>query len=377
MEKIKKYILVVFLLANLTAEHWVLHPVSNVLFYSSLAIGLIIALPSSLTRKNFRIFKPLYLIGLLYIVYQFTIGWDTINQKNLIYVLAKVTTFMIMAASISTNFEFYFRKMLKPLAIVITILVVYGLVFNRVTTGGRATLQFYNPNAACLIASTGFAAWLFSTKKIRLQNGAAMLICLLGVLSGGSRLSLGMCFVFVLMRYGFSRKLIWGMSAFMIILILLPEIGVNLPGFGRVLGTFTGEVDFDRENEREAAEWMIAQKPWTGWGFDVVNEGEAAELSEYGAHNGYLEMIKFIGYPLAIIWMCLLLFPTYKTLGLYKKADNFIKFHIAVMISVIVGAMYEGFFTGVNQIVTNLFFTSFAVMLYYRNQYVKYHLSKA
>lgn len=372
MGKIKKYILVVFLLANLTAEHWVLHPVSNVLFYSSLAIGLIVAVSTSLTRKNFRIFKPLYLIGLLYIVYQFTIGWDTINQKNLIYVLAKVTTFMIMAASISTNFEFYFRKMLRPVAYIITALVVYGLIWNRYLENGRGTLQFYNPNAASTIAAMGFAAWLFTTQKFKSWNTMAMVACLLGVLSGGSRLSLSMCFIFVAMRFGLSKKMLLGMTVFLVLLLfVLPNIGMNLPGMERLAGTFTGEVAFDRENEREAAEWMIAQKPWTGWGFDVVNEGEAAELSEYGAHNGYLDTIKFIGYPFAIVWILLLLLPSLKILKLYKKADNYMKFHIAVIIIVLFGALYEGFLTGVNQITTNMFFTSFAIMLYYKNKYSK------
>jgi hypothetical protein len=129
-----------------------------------------------------------------------------------------------------------------------------------------------------------------------------------------------------------------------------------------MIDTYNGVEGTNRDLEREAAEWMIAQRPYLGWGFYPKNTGYAASLSELGAHSGYLEIFKQMGYPCGIIFFTILAIPVvhYVISKFRYKIQNSIFF--ALVLSLAIKANFESLYIGVHEYGTNLFFFALAMM---------------
>ena len=140
---------------------------------------------------------------------------------------------------------------------------------------------------------------------------------------------------------------------------------LNLAGVERLESTISGEVGTNRDIERLATQMMIDEKPYTGWGFGAKNVGAAADLSELGSHNGYLETIKFMGYPFSILYFVILFGSVIPMLSYYRCKDMTIRYHLANVLSHFVCALYEGVFVGVHEFSTNIIFYSLAVLTAY------------
>ena len=77
-----------------------------------------------------------------------------------------------------------------------------------------------------------------------------------------------------------------------------------------------------------------------------------------------------MGKYFGITWIVVMLLGFIKRLKLYFQHDNYINYHIAVMVSVLFAAGQEAYLVGVNQLITNLFFVSFVLLgLYSRKEY--------
>jgi O-antigen ligase len=140
---------------------------------------------------------------------------------------------------------------------------------------------------------------------------------------------------------------------------------IELAGVNRITDTIEGSMGSNREVERAATVMMIEEKPLTGWGFEAPNVGRAAILSEVGSHNGYLETIKFMGYPLGGIFILFLFLSVLTFLPLYKSPDMAVRYHVAIVFSHLVSAVYEGLFVGVHEFSTNIIFYSLAILAVY------------
>lgn len=118
-----------------------------------------------------------------------------------------------------------------------------------------------------------------------------------------------------------------------------------------------------REGERKATLIMIAESPILGNGFDVEQSEKAKAVSGLGSHNGYLDIMKMIGIPYSIF---LFAFMAYYTCSVWRKfhksACDYDRIHLFVIISVLIAANFESYLWGINQVVTTLLFTSFAVL---------------
>ena len=270
---------------------------------------------------------------------------------------------------ISHNFEYYFKQTIRPLSYIILGLLLVGWFINKGEIGGDdyITFGFANRNAACTLGSIGFAGFLFTSKKYSFKEYLFMAFLLLTILIGGSRNALAMCLLFIIVRYGLSGKLVFAsLACIFFIVYVLPEFGLEAVALDRLEGTLSGTVSLDREDQREAAKWMIMQRPWTGWGYNHENIGYALALTEYGAHNGYLTTMKNLGVPLGIMLLVTILWTSLKNLRLYKLHNMEINYHLAVIVSILLAANFEDFLVGVNQITTNIFFLSFVVLNIYR-----------
>lgn len=362
MNFLEKHLLLLFLLANMTSEYIMFASVSKALFYSVLALSvLVIPQLNLLSSKTRRKFPELLALIVIYLVAQFVFQFDMLTQENILYTISKCMVFAILILCINNNFDFYYRQSLNVFPYVILFLVALGWVVNRVDSMGSMAFGFVNRNVACTLATAGIAGFLFKSEKIKKIEFLYIAFLFASVLYGGSRNALAMCILMFMVRYGLSFKMIFaGLIAAVAIFYVFPLLGIEVTAFDRLIGTINGTVEIDRETQREQAMAMIYAKPWTGWGYSYG--AEAALITNMNAHNGYLTTIENLGLPCGLFLLGNIIFGSLKRLKLYKQHNRLINYHLAIVVSTLFGANQEDYLIGVNQCTTNVFFLSFAVL---------------
>lgn len=342
----------------------------------------LIALISTLNQGTeiFKKFKCLYLLMVVYIIYEFTIGSDYISQRTIYYLFAKLSTFGIIIVSIDSNEQFYRDKGVLILICSMAFFVGYGLITGGGDHGNeRALVGFTNSNTTGAMGALTIGMLIFYLKdrKWNIYYYIILVLGLYAVLASGSRAGLLMLVLLVLLRYGFTTKTI-GFSILLLALglYILPELGFHTVGVQRLVDTYNGVEATNRNSEREAAIWMINERPWTGWGYEAVNQGEAAKISELGAHNGYLEVTKQMGLPVAIIYFAIIALTIFSAWRTRKEFNRPIDLYLALSLMLLVKANYESSFIGVHEYDTNIFFVSIAMVSSHiynlRNNYLSY-----
>lgn len=370
MKSLKKYILLIFLLENTIVSskfggiQWP--------FYAMLAIGSLMLFSKEMWKKqSFSECFPLYLWSVMYIVYQFTIGLDTLCTHSLFYLVAKVITFIIITVSVVSNWEFNTYKVPLFIAVTISAVLLFGVSETvNLNAGDRLRLGFGNENLTGSLSAICFAIIIFFWDKRRAWIFLLMgVIALYSMLASGSRNALLYLAIMILIWTRLSFKRIIPVAIIMLgLMATVSYLPIHLSGIDRAKATIEGTEDSSRNIEREATIVMIKEKPLEGWGFDAENTGHAAQISELGSHNGYLDTIKFMGYPFAIMWFLVLLIAVLPLLKYIRSGDNAIRFHLAIVLSTMATAFFEGWFTGVHQINTNIMFYSLAILTTYRSR---------
>lgn len=380
MEFLRKYLLLLFLIANITAEYILFMSVSKYLFYAALGLSVFLLLSKKVISPSAVKSCPhIYALAGILIIYQLLFGMESFSYDSATYFVGKLATFGIMMLCISDNFEFYLKKSILPFSYIILALIVLGWFYHRTSSISSSyfIFGFANRNAACAVSAIGFAGFLFAKGHHKKFDYLCMAILLFTILVGGSRNSLAMCILFVIIKYGLSMRMVAVMSLSAILIIfVLPEMGIEISAFDRLIDTVTGNLASDREAQRQGAMMMIQDKPVTGWGLASQIQGKALEISHYGAHNGYLTLIMYMGLPLGIAFIGTIALGVLKRFfKLYKLHNNVLNYHLAVMISILFAANQEDYLVGVNQITTNIFFVSFVVtgiyMYYHKHGYLK------
>ena len=369
MKLLKKYILLVFLIENLLAQspfggyvHW--------LFYLMLLAGIILMLGGGFFKSSsFRKCRPLYLLGIVYIIYQFTLGIETLSVSTITYLIAKVTTFVIITISVVDDWDFYARKVPFYLSIVVFIILLFGLSGSEtLNTTDRLQLGFGNANSTSSLSAFCVATvFFFWNRKHAILYILIALVAAYSMLAGGGRNAILMLAIMLMIWTGMSfRRIIIAFSLVCVLLCLINIFSLDLAGIERIEATMSGEAGTNRDLERLATQLMIEEKPYTGWGFGATNVGAAAELSELGSHNGYLETIKFMGYPFAILYFFILFGGMIPMLRYYRSNDMAIRYHLAIVLSHFACALFEGLYVGVHEFSTNVIFYSLAILTTYR-----------
>lgn len=376
MPFLQKRLLLLFLVANMTAEYILLTPISKFLFFGVLGLSVCFMLQRFLYTDGISMCPHLYVLAAILIVYQLLFGYLSTSDTSLTYFIGKLATFAIMILSIGSDFDFYFRKNILPFSYAILVLVVLGWFVHRTSSisADYYLFGFTNRNAACTLSAIGFAGFLFAKDRYSKWEYLWMGVLLSTVLVGGSRNALAMCAIFILIRFGISMRLLVvtiALVAFMV--FVLPELGLTATAFERMLGTISGEVPIDREMQRKGTILMIQERPWTGWGLDAQIQGKALKITQLGAHNGYLTLTMNMGIPLGIAFIFTIIHGTLKRLKLFKLKDRTVNYHLAIMLCILFGANQEDYLVGVNQISTNLFYVSFVVTGYYL-YFIKHNL---
>jgi O-antigen ligase len=365
---IKKYLLFAFLIENIIVQTSLLGAFTDYFFYPFLFLGLLFMFGSTVwSRSSLQKFGWMYCLMAIYILYEFVVGLEYISQKTLLYLIAKIATFGIIITGIATNEDFYRGKAIYWLIFVMSFFLLYGMMTGEGVneSSGRMRAGFTNENTTGSMGAliVGMLLFYMRNRKWNLTTILILLVGFFGVLAGGSRAGFLMIFLMIFLRYGINVKTIAFIALLGITgLFILPSIGVHTVGIQRLISTYEGVEGTNRDVEREAAEWMIAQQPWTGWGFEAKNQGYAAMLTELGSHNGYLEMAKQIGIPLAVLFFAVIAFAIVKywvsALRYHEKMNLF----FALVLILIVKANYEGLYVGVHEYVTNLFLFALAMI---------------
>jgi len=370
MLAIKKYLLFAFLLDNIVVQSSLLNMYSNYFFYPFLAIGLLCMFDSRLwSGEAMAKFGCLYALMGVYVFYEFVIGSEYISEKTLLYLLAKIVTFGIIITGLTYNESFYRYKALKWIALAMALLMAYSLLTGDVVNvhnSGRLTAGFTNMNTTGSFGALIVGVVLFATRGRRwtYMDVICVLIGIYGVLAGASRSGFLMLGILAFMRYGVSIRTVAVVALVVVLgLYVFPALGIETIGIQRMVGTYEGVEGTNRDMEREAAAWMIAQHPWTGWGFEAQNQGYALRLSPLGSHNGYLESAKQMGLPVAILYFGIILFAVLRYVSRFVRYRMKMDVFFAMVVMILVCANYEGLFVGVHEFATNLFFFSLALVL--------------
>lgn len=375
MKTLYKYLLLAFLIENIMTQTYLLGFMSEYLFYPFLFLGLLaFANPFLWRAQNISRFSCIYILMAIYIIYEFTIGSTYISERNLIYLVSKIATFGIIISGITYGETFYKEKGVIILVACMAFFLCYGIISgdNAVISGtGRIRAGYTNENTTGTMGAltVGMLLFYMRDRKWNALYGLFLIIGCYGVFAGASRAGFLMLFLMIILRFGLNVK-----TALFIIIVgsvgvyLLPSFGLETVGLQRMIDTYNGVEGSNREPERLAAEWMIAQKPWVGWGFEVRNVGFALSLSKLGSHNGYLEIIKQMGIPFAVLYFLTIAVTLLRSWLAKNKHHESMNVYLALALMLLVKANYESLFVGVHEYGTNVFFTALGMAsahLYY------------
>ncbi|MCM1291728.1 MAG: hypothetical protein NC207_07345 [Bacteroides sp.] len=341
--------------------------IANPMFYIFLALGLVCVFDNRIWRgPAIKKFGWMYALMVLLIVYEFIIGTEYINQRTLLYLISRIVTFVIIISGLNYNQSFYCGKAIKWFIITMSFFLLFGLASGGFAdSSGRMLAGYTNANTAGSMGAVIVGMVVFHTKGKRWSKLDYLCVFagMFGVLASGSRAGFLMLGLLVFLRYGINVKTVGMCSALLILgLFVLPQFGIETVGIQRMLDTINGVEGTNRDIERMAAEWMIEQKPMTGWGFQAVNQGYAAEISELPSHNGYLEITKQMGFPCAIAYFFILASVLFMGVRAVWKMRIRMSLFLAIAIVLALDANYEALFVGVHEYVTNLFFFSMCMV---------------
>ncbi len=368
MNSVTKYWAFLYLLGNIFSQYQKLGFLAQPTFYVLIVLGV------ALLLTNLRVlFAPnmlrshlfIYLFSFTLILYQATFGLQFINVKSMTYLVAKVVCDFMFVVSVTQNAEFYAKKFYLYLPLMATCLIALGRFSGGVDLiTGRQTFGFGNSNALCSIASISAGCIFIQHEKLKLWHWAAIAVCVYGVLMGGSRTSMVIMIFGFLFKYGLKLKTVFVVVAMYMALMISANMGVKFSGIERLTGTVeSGDYVDDRKYERQATIMMIKENPITGNGLYAENTGEAKKVSEMGSHNGYLDILKFLGVILGGFSILVLLVNALKlTRAFYSSLDPYVRTHLFVVIAVLASAMYEAYIWGVNQMTTSFLFVSLAFL---------------
>ncbi len=372
MKTLYKYLLLAFLIENVMTQTFLMGFMSEFLFYPFLTLGILaFANPELWKAKNLSRFSCLYILMALYILYEFSIGAEYINERTLYYLVAKIATFGIIISGIIYGEDFYKDKAVIILVTFMAFFLCYGIITGEnVVMGGTGRIRagYTNENTTGTMGALTAGMLLFYMRNRKWNAFYAILLIIgcYGIFAGASRAGFLMLFLMVILRFGLNLKtFLFILFVGAIGIFLLPSIGLDTVGMQRMIDTYNGVEGSNREPERLAAEWMIAQRPWTGWGYEAVNQGYALVLSNLASHNGYLEVSKQMGIPCAMICFLTIGISLLRDWLTKSKYNESMQVFLALALMLLVKANYESLFIGVHEYETNLFFFALAMSSYH------------
>lgn len=368
MKNISKYLLLVFLFENLCTQTVLLYQYTQPVFYGMLGIGVLtLARSSNWSSISMGRFGWMFFLSFIYVFHCFIVGREFFNQEILIYLITKIVTFFIIMTSLNEDLDFYEGKGLIWFALGVFVLQVFMLSGSKLVFDGeeRITFGYVNSNAMGGISTIVFGILLCKYKEPKKPKWALALCCLaaFGTMVSGSRSSIVVLVMMYILLCGMSIKtFVFAGIAALMLLVVLPDAGIEVAGINRMKETISGELGDNRGDERLAAKMMIEDRPWTGWGLKTENQGRAAIITMMSSHNSYMDLAKTMGIPLAIIWILTVASVIIRYLTNMRRYSLPFDFFIVYAICIMIKGLYEAMFAGVHDIQTNMLYVSLAVL---------------
>lgn len=366
MQFIKKYLLLLMLLENVAIKSGIIGHYLNYFFYIFIAFGILLFFSNVFFSKDsYKKNKWIYFLIVIYTFYEFIIGIEFLDKDTLQYYFARISSFAIISVGITQNYTFYETKSPRIFYWEIGFILLLGTITGDLSSGGRLTAGYSNANSAAGAAAILLAFVLFD-ENLKKWNVKKILLVIFGLyvlIFSGSRAALLTVLIISFIRY----KVKFGYVLFVACLFfatvfILPNYNIHFTAIERSIGTIQGEVKYDRDEPREATIMMIKERPMIGWGLGSKIQGPASAISEFGSHNGYLDTTRFMGVPLAIIYFIIIVTVIIRHYYILRKHKKDPDAFFAIAVSFMFMSMYEGLFTGVHEVETNMFFFALAMI---------------
>ena len=285
------------------------------------------------------------------------------DVKAIEYLLARIVQFAIISFSVVYNYDYFKRDFLKHLVYVILGIIILGLIIDPFIFSGRYRGIIWNPNMFSSFTTMAFAALFLGKVRTKFNIISLGLLFVVSLASGSRSVLVAFLLVF-LFKYGFSkRNFVYGFSFLLFCMLVIGyQIDTSVNRF------FSQSLLNDRILQYQYAYETIMQKPFFGFGLDKYAYINPAIIPDYlrthiiSAHNGYLAIFTQYGLIFGVIIISIIL---NKVIQLYIKGDNKdpqLLFYFYIIFYIPIAAIYETFFTGINEFQTILFWLALAFL---------------
>lgn len=320
-----KYGVIVFW-AMLLAINTRIFKIPNTSVYIFLGIALAISLfilyknPKVLTNRAFTV---LWIVTLVNIVY-----WLFFDRtyNSMLYVAAKLSTFLFIAISIYYYYDFLVKNFTKIIIYIGFFVLFVGAILNTNYFGGRYTGPFGNPNSLGWLSALMFGL-TYLTKESSYKKYALLLFFLSMVMMSGSRAALGGVILAILLKGKLSFNKLFFLGFGLATLLLAQNVASHFgirTGLERVIKSEkSNELLSGREQEYALGFLTIKESPVIGHGLDkyawispkIVRLSGLLRKDPYFAgnpHNSYIAMLIMYGVILGGLILLILLYFIYK-----------------------------------------------------------------
>lgn len=265
-----KYGVIIFW-TMLLAINTVIFKIPNNYIYIFLGASLALSLyviyrdPKLLTKRAFAI---LWIITLINIVY-----WLFFDHtyNGMLYVAAKLSTFLLIAISINYYYDFLVKNFTKIIIYIGFFVLLIGAILNTHYFGGRYTGPFGNPNSLGWLSSLMFGL-TYLTKEKSYKKYALLFFFLSMIMMSGSRAALGGAVLAILLKGKISFNKIFLLGFALCALLLAQNIASHFgihTGLERIIKSEkSNELLSGREQEYALGLLTIKESPLTGHGLD-------------------------------------------------------------------------------------------------------------
>tara|TARA_B100000795_G_scaffold113021_1_gene83779 strand:+ start:693 stop:1829 length:1137 start_codon:yes stop_codon:yes gene_type:complete len=311
-------------------------------------------------HKSFNFLLLLNLINLFY----WLVFHDLSEYEAGKYLISKAMQFSIISFAIVHNYAYFKKEFMKHLVYTVLCVIFLGLIIDPFIFSGRYSGVIWNPNMLSSFTTMAFGSLFLMKKKNTNFEIAVLFIFLIISLATGSRdvlVAIAIAFIF---KYGFSLRNI----AYLFFAIFSYFIIINFQ-LNTSINRFESQSLFnDRLLQYKYAYETILQKPFFGFGLDkyafINNEIIPYYLKGHilSSHNGYLAILTQYGLIFGLIVIGIIFYKVIHLFIKIDKKDPELLFYLYVACYIPIAAMYETFFTGINEFQTILFWFSLAFL---------------
>ena len=378
LNSIVKFGAFLYLINNFIFSITYLNKYSNIIFLLLVSLFLFfIIIEIRITRdvilnKIFRFYFFADLINLIYFII-----FDGMQFQSLKYLAARFVGLTIFSLSIFYNFNFYKDKFLRITVYLIAfvgLLSVFLFPFN-LSDSNRYMGLVGNPNELGIMMSIGVGIVYNLNFKKYFKVFLLWLFVSLVLYSGSRGALLGVVLAFFI-KHGFNLGFFIRIFIFFILAYSLSTLLGIQTGINRFL-----EVDLfsNRIDEINYAIITLKNNFYTGYGlskYSYIDQSlidvDTRSYDLITAHNGYLAILVQYGVIFGFLFFSNVFVSLFKILKYYwfdVSKENHVKVYLFFIFYALMSSFFESIMGGINNILTSLFWFSFAYLSYYYNSF--------